>query len=158
MLVLSTFNFNSRESKMDLMSDDVVPDFGSLNMYQMRLRFEDGTILGPNDIYDQVQKLVKDNLKEIRPKVGRLGDLFVGHAGNGSGLFFTFGWYYRKAIEKLEQKHGLCQVQYDTEAITKDQMKEYIVKYLKKQAEKATTLAETIMKEGLPDEFLEGSD
>jgi len=140
---------------MDLLHDDVIPDLGSRTMYQMRLKFEDGTILGPNDIFDQVQKLVKDNLKEIRPKVGRLGDLFVGHSGNGSGLFFTFGWYYRKAVEKLEQKHGLCQVQSDSETITKDQMKDYIVKYLKKQAERATELAETILKEGLPDEFLE---
>jgi len=143
---------------MDLMSNDVVPDIGSRLMYQMRLKFADGYICGPNDIFDQVQKLVKDNLKEIRPKVARLGDLFVGHSGNGAGLFFTFGWYYRKAIEKLEQTHGVCQVQSDSETITKEQLKEYLVKYLKKQAEKATELAETIMKEGLPDEFLEDED
>lgn len=140
---------------MDLTHDDVVPDFGSSTMYQMRLKFEDGTILGPNDIFEQVQKLVKDNLKEIRPKVGRLGDLFVGQSSNGSGLFFTFGWYYRKAVEKLEQKHGTCQVQSDSETISKDQMKEYLVQYLKKQATRANELAETILKEGLPDEFLE---
>ena len=143
---------------MDLQNDDVVPDLGSRTMYQMRLKFEDSTILGPNDIFDQVQKLVKDNLKEIRPKVGRLGDLFVGHQGQGSGLFFTFGWYYRKAVEKLEQKHGLCQVQFDQETISKDQMKDYIVKYLKKQAERANEVAETILKDGLPEEFLEDDD
>lgn len=140
---------------MDLMNDDVVPDIGSRMMYQMRLKFADGYICGPNGIFEQVQKVVKDNLKEVRPKVGRLGDLFVGHSGQGSGLFFTFGWYYRKAIEKLEQEHGVCQVQSDSESISRDQLKEYLVKYLKKQAEKSTELAETIMKEGLPDEFLE---
>jgi hypothetical protein len=39
-----------------------------------------------------------------------------------------------------------------------DQLKEYLVKYLKKKAEQATEMAETIMKEGLPDEFLEDED
>jgi hypothetical protein len=143
---------------MDLTNDDVVPDIGSRTMYQMRLKFADGYVCGPNGIFEQVQKLVKDNIKEVRPKVVRLGDLFVGHSGNGASLFFTFGWYYRKAIEKLEQEHGVCQIQSDSETISKDQIKEYLVKYLKKQAEKSIELAETIIKEGLPDEFLEDND
>ncbi|HLD91421.1 MAG TPA: hypothetical protein VI911_10490 [Patescibacteria group bacterium] len=143
---------------MDLTNDDVVPDIGTRTMFQMRLKFEDNTILGPTDIFDQVQKLVKDNLKEIRPKVGRLGDLFVGHGGNGSSLFFTFGWYFRKAVEKLEQQHGTCQVQFDSDTITKEQMQSYIVKYLKKQAEKIGEMAETVMREGLPEELLEDND
>ena len=140
---------------MDLQNDDVIPDIGNKTMYQMRLKFEDGTILSPNDIFVQVQKLVKDNLKEIRPKVGRLGDLFVGHGGNGASLFFSFGFYFRKAIEKLEQSHGACQIQYDQDTISIDQMKTYMVTYLKKQSEKMAEMANTIMKEGLPEEFFD---
>lgn len=139
---------------MNLMHDDVVPDIGSRTMYQMRLKFADGYICSPNEVFVQIQKLVKSNMKEVRSKVGRLGDLFVGHAGNGAELFFTFGFYFRKAVENLESTHGLCQIQYDSETITKDQIKEYIVKYLKKNAEKTAELIETITKEGLPDEFL----
>lgn len=138
---------------MDLTNDDVIPDIGNKTMYQMRLKFEDSTILSPNDIFVQVQKLVKDNLKEIRPKVGRLGDLFVGHGGNGASLFFSFGFYFRKAIEKLEQTHGACQIQSDQDTISIDQMKSYMVTYLKKQSEKMAEMANTIMKEGLPEEF-----
>lgn len=143
---------------MDLMHADVVPDLASRQAHHLRLKFEDGTIISPSDIFEQVQKLVKDNLKEIRPKVGRLGDLFVGHGGNGSSIFFTFGFYFRKAVEKLEQKHGTCQVQFDTEDISREQMKEFIVKYLKKNAEKAGELAETIAREGLPEEFMDTDD
>lgn len=140
---------------MNLMDKDVLPDIGNKQMHKIRLKFEDGYVCGPTVIFDKVQTFFKDNIKEIKPKVLRLGDLFIGYAGNGAGLFFALGWYYRKAIEQLEKEHGSCSIQSDSEEISKSQFKEYLVQYLQKQAEKATEIASTIMKEGLPDEYFD---
>jgi hypothetical protein len=140
---------------MDFKHPDVIIDMGEHTLFQMRLKFPGNIIVSPNEIFEQVQKLAMNNWKEIRPKVGRLGELFLG--GNyGGPLFFTFGFYFRKAVEALEKKYkGECEIQWETEELNTEQIKTFVSHLLKKQAERLVAVSQQILKEGIPDNYLD---
>lgn len=143
---------------MDLNNNDVIPDILEKTAHHIRFKFNDGTIVSPSDVFDKINKLIRDNTKEIRNKAGRLGELAFGIGSGGAGIYFSFGWYVRKYIENLEKIHGESQIQVDSEEITLDQMKHFLVNYLKKDAERKTELAQMILKDGLPKEFIDEDD
>ncbi len=147
---------------MDIEDKDVVIAPCGSTMYQMRIVFEDedGNVTkeSPEKIYEQVKNMVRKNTKEVKSKVCRVSDLLLGFYPQGMSFYFANGWYFRKAIELLEKKHGKSKIEFDSEDISKDQLRTIVVKYMKKHAKQINETAEEIMKNGLPDETFEEDD
>lgn len=143
---------------MDINNSDVVPKLANGKAFEVKLKFEDGTIVSPNALQASVSESLKDKSETVRNTVGVLGELCIGTFPPGQWHYFATGWYMRKAVENLEKVHGKVDILVDSEDITKDQAKSLITKFLKRSVEKYNEMIEEIQKGVLDDAFGEIED
>lgn len=147
---------------MDIDEKDVVVHQSGSCMYKMRITFEDSegniTIKSPEQIFEQVKEMVQKNTKEVRNTVGRISDLLLGTYPPGNSFYFANGWYFRKAIELMEVKYGKAKIEYDSEDISKEELKLLVVKLINKQSKQLKETAKQIMTNGLPEDIIDDED
>ena len=106
----------------------------------------------PTEVNDKVGDIVKSNKRKVGETVATLASLILGTMSHQQIMAFVAGWYNHKYFSELEKAHGVGEVSFEEEALTKEKFQQIVAKGMRRAAKKMTEMAKEVEEGSMVDQ------